>query len=247
VQVTPCDIVAFAAHPDDVELTCGGTLALAAEQGWKAGACDFTRGELSTRGTPEVRAREAEEAAKVLGLSCRVNLGLPDGHLRDTDEARQLVVRVIRLMRPRVVIAPQLADHHADHIAVGEIVSRSLYLAGVARYAPGEEPWRPHVLLHYVGGQAVVPSLIVDISSVHEKRMRAIRCHASQFHRPGANEPPTRISHPDFLAAIEATSRRHGFLIGVPFGEAFTTAGPVPVQDLVSLYARKPWEHPRGT
>jgi bacillithiol biosynthesis deacetylase BshB1 len=236
-----CDIVAFTAHPDDVELNVGGTLALAGEQGWRAGAVDFTRGELSTRGTPEIRAKEAEAAARVLGLACRLNLALPDGHLHDTDDSRKAAVRILRQLRPRVVLAPPLADHHADHMAVAAIVRNSLYLAGVENYLPDLEPWRPHVLLHYLGSRAALPALVVDITSVYARRVEAIRCYRSQFHQEGSTERPTHISHPDFLGAIEGTSRRYGALIGVKYGEAYTTPEPVPVIDLVSLYARAPW------
>src|SRR2546425_1204071 len=173
-NITPCDIVAFTAHPDDMELNCGGTLALSARQGWKTCAVDFTRGELSTRGDPETRATEAEAAAKVLGLACRLNLGLPDGHLHDTDENRKTVVHLLRSLRPRVVLAPPLWDHHPDHVAVGTLLSMSYYLAGVAKYLPGEEPWRPSGLLHYHGSRAAIPSIVVDITSVYESRREAI-------------------------------------------------------------------------
>lgn len=244
-NITPCDIVAFTAHPDDMELNCGGTLALAAKQGWKACAIDFTRGELSTRGNPEMRAKEAEASARALGLTCRSNLGLPDGHLHDTDENRKAVVRLLRLMRPRVVIAPPIVDHHPDHVAVGTLLSRSFYLSGVAKYLPGEEPWRPNGLLHYLGSRAAVPSLVVDITSVYDARREAILSYVSQFHREGSLERPTRISHPGFLPAIEGRARAFGALIGVTFGEAYTMEEPVPVRDLVSLYTLTPWAEPK--
>ena len=244
-EFTPCDIVAITAHPDDMEICCGGTLALAVQQGWKAGAVEFTRGELGTRGTVAVRSREAEDAARVLGLSCRLNLELPDGHLHDSDEARKLVVRVLRLMRPRVVIAPPLRDHHPDHIAVAEIVSRSMHLSGVAKCVPELEPWRPHVLLHYLSGtRPLAPSLVVDISSVFEQRTKAMMCHRSQFFAEGSTERKTRIAHPDFPKVIEGRLRHFGGLIGVAFAEAFSTEEPVPVADVVALYARTPWAHP---
>lgn len=252
-EAEPCDIVAFTAHPDDVELNCSGTLAAAAAQGRKAGVVDFSRGELGTRGTPEIRAREAAAAARALGLTCRINLGLPDGHLRDNDEARGLVVRLLRAMRPRVVIAPPLVDHHADHMAVAETVSRSFYLAGVARYgmpqsdatAPEEAtaPWRPRALLHYTGSQITAPDVVVDITDVYEARKKAILCFASQFYKDGSDELPTRIAHPDFFDALEGRARHFGALIGARYGEAYTTPEPVGVTDLVSLYDREAWKH----
>jgi bacillithiol biosynthesis deacetylase BshB1 len=176
----------------------------------------------------------------VLGLECRVNLELPDAHLRDSDESRKLVVRLLRKMRPKVVIAPPLFDHHPDHMAAAEIIQRCFYLAGVEKYAAGDAPWRPHALIHYMGSGAVTPDLVVDISAVHDAKMEAIRCYRSQFYREDASERPTRISHPDFLPTIEGMSRRMGFLIGVAHGEGFTSSAPVPVSNPVALYTPAP-------
>jgi bacillithiol biosynthesis deacetylase BshB1 len=193
----------------------------------------------------EIRREEAECAAGVLGLATRLNLDLPDGGLRDTDEARRQVVHVLRTLRPRVVVAPPLDDHHTDHRAAAEILSRCLYLSGVAKYGDGGEPWRPHVLLHTLGTLPAVPDLIVDISAVYELRQRAIACYRSQFFRDGAEDgPPTRISHPDFLDSLDGTCRYFGSLIGVARGEAFTSTLPVPVQDPVSQYSTEPWKFP---
>jgi len=251
VSATPlaCDIVAFMAHPDDAELLCGGTLALSVARGSRAAVVDFTRGELGTRGSEEIRAAEAAAAARVLGLTCRVNLGLPDGHLHDGDEHRKAVVRLLRRMRPRVVLAPPCEDHHADHVAVATILERSVYLSGVARYVPELPPWRPHALLHAVGSRAAVPDLVVDVSSVIETRRAAIACFRSQFFRDdddddgdSAAPPRTRISHPEFLEWLDGALRRFGFLIGVSHGEAYTSAAPVPVTDPVALFDREPWE-----
>jgi LmbE family N-acetylglucosaminyl deacetylase len=147
-------------------------------------------------------------------------------------------------MRPKVLIAPPLEDHHADHMAVAAILARCLYLAGVAKYAPGDDPWRPHALLHTIGSRPAVPSLIVNVTSVYETRVKAIQCYRSQFHDETSKEPVTRISHPEFLEAIDGIARRNGAFIGVPFGEAFTVREPIPIADPVALYSRKPWEHP---
>ncbi|MCZ6792648.1 MAG: bacillithiol biosynthesis deacetylase BshB1 [Planctomycetota bacterium] len=238
----PCDLVVFAAHPDDAELNCGGTLLLGADQGWKTAVVDFTRGELSTRGTPERRANETDEASHVLGLSYRVNLGLADGHLHDSDENRQAVVRLLRSMRPRVVIAPPLEDHHADHVAVARILESSLYLSGVEKYCPDADPWRPHTLLHYVGSRSVAPQIVVDISSVHERRTRAVLSYRSQFHDPQSEERPTRISHPEFLDWVNGALKHYGLLIGASYGEGYTSPEPVPVFNLVEQLGRVRWE-----
>jgi bacillithiol biosynthesis deacetylase BshB1 len=241
----PCDLLVLVAHPDDAELNCGGTLALSAVQGWKTGVVDFTRGELGTRGTPEIRGEEAAAAARVLGLTYRINLGLPDGHLRDTDEARRLVVELLRAMRPSVVIAPPREDHHSDHAAAAEIVANSFYLAGVGKYCPGLEPWRPHALLHYAGSRAAVPQIVVDTTSVHERRMEAVRCYRSQLYNPESREGATRIALPEFLDWIEGKLSRHGFLIGARYGEAYTSPDPVPISDPVRILGRGKWEkHP---
>ena len=242
-EAQPCDIVAFAAHPDDVELNCAGTLALAVKQGHRAGVVDFCRGELGTRGTPESRDQESAAAAEVLGLTCRVNLQLRDGHLRDDDESRALVVRALRRMRPTVVIAPPPAnDHHADHVATGQTVSNSFYLAGVRKYVPGDEPWRPHALLHYCGSRLTAPTLVVDVSEVYDVRTQAALCYRSQFYQEGSTEPETRIAHPEFLEAIDARARHFGMSIGVKYGEAYIAPEPVPVRDLVELFGKTPWE-----
>ena len=238
----PCDLVVFAAHPDDAELTCGGLLLASRHQGWRTAVVEMTRGELGTRGTPEIRARECEEAAKILGLTVRTNLGLPDGGLRDTDEARRAVVRAIRSLRPRLVVAPPLrSDHHPDHIATGEILERSIYLAGIRKFVPDLEPFRPRALVHYMGTRLTgPPAFIVDVSPFMEDRRRAILCHASQVGPAAPDEPPTRIGHPEFLSAIEARLRHFGWMIGVSHGEAFTMETPVPVGDLVGLFGTEP-------
>ena len=238
----PCDLVVFVAHPDDAELTCGGTLLVARNRGWKTAVVEMTRGELGTRGTVEIRARECEDAAKVLGLTYRGNLGLPDGGVRDTDEARRGVVRMLRAMRPRLVLAPPIwSDHHPDHLATGELLKRSLYLSGIGKLVPELPPYRPRALLHYMGSRVQQPTLIVDVSSVIEERRKAVLCHASQVGPATREEPVTRISHPDFLSAVDARLRHYGWMIGVPYGEAYTTESPIPVGDLVGLFQLDPW------
>ena len=247
----PCDLVAFMAHPDDAELICGGTLALAARQGWRVGVVDMTRGELGTRGTPQLRREEALEAAGVLGLTCRVNLDLPDGHVRDDDSTRRLVVGQLRVLRPRVVITMPREDHHADHGATGTVVERSLYLAGVAKYAasgdPGADaaPHRPNALLHAITSRPTEPSLVVDISEVIETRRKAIACYTSQFWQEDSSEPATRIAHPQFQEWVEGGLRRFGFLIGATWGEGFQSALPIPSTDIVRQFERTPWQAPQ--
>ncbi len=239
------DLAVFTAHPDDAELCCGGLLILSAEQGWRTAVVDLTRGELGTLGSPELRAQEAEAASRILGLSLRRNLGLPDGRLFDTDENRRHIVRTVRELRPRLVIAPPGEDHHPDHLATSELVRRSFHLCGIGKYLPELEPWRPRGLLTYAGSRPFIPQLVVDISAVIERRMQAVRCYSSQFHQPGNPQPadssPVRIAAPYFLDTLEGRLAYFGSLIGVPYGEAYSGELPLPVTDLVRLFEKEPW------
>jgi len=241
-NLQPCDLVVFVAHPDDAELTSGGLLLVSRNKGWKTAVVEMTRGELGTRGTPEIRARECEAAARVLGLTVRANLGFPDGGVRDSDDARRAVVRTIRALRPRVVVAPPWNDdHHPDHLGTGDLLRKSFYLSGIRKFVSELDPHRPRALVHYMGTRVRRPTFVVDVSSVMEERRAAVACHASQVGPPGPGEPPTRIGHPDFLSAVDARLKHYGWMIGVPYGEPFTMDTPFPVTDLVGLLEIDPW------
>lgn len=237
-----CELVVFSAHPDDAELCCGGLLAKTARQGRRAAVVDLTRGELGSLGTPEIRTREAEAAAQVLGLAHRANLGLPDGAIRDTDANRALVVRAIRELRPYVVVCPPTLDHHPDHMGVAELVRQSFYLCGIRNYLPELPPCKPKVLLHHFGSRAMQPQIVVDVSDVFETRMRAVRCYESQFAASQPADFPVRIASGRFLESIEATLKYYGSLIGVAYGEPYLSELPLPVTDLVSLFEIEPWK-----
>ena len=179
------DILAIAAHRDDVELTCGGTLAKAARAGHRVGILDLTQGEMGTRGDAATRAAEAERAAKALGVALRLNAGMRDAHLSNDESSRKKIVEFIRRMRPRVVILPFAVGRHPDHRIASELGRDACYLAGLAKYAPGKggEPHRPYKLLYALAYREdpVKPTFVVDISDVFETKMQAIRCYASQF------------------------------------------------------------------
>lgn len=239
-EIPSVDLVVFAAHPDDAELNCGGLLLTSRARGWKTAVVDATRGELGSLGTVETRREEARQAAEVLGLTTRLQLGLPDGGVRDTEASREAVISTIRRLRPRVVVAPPRDDHHPDHSALGELLDRCFYLTGIARVVPGVAPHRPAALLHHGGTRPFVPDLIVDVTEVIEDRRRAIECYVSQF-RPEKPRPGIRISSRHFLDSVEGRLRHFGSLIGVPHGEPYTTAGPLPVGDPVSLFESEPW------
>jgi N-acetylglucosamine malate deacetylase 1 len=237
---TELDALAVFSHPDDAELTAAGTLLKLKSLGYRTGVLDMTRGEMGTRGTPEGRAEEAREAARIMGLNVRLNLEQPDGHVWLTEEARTRMVRVIRTYKPRVIFTSHWDDPHPDHAATSRIVREAARLASMRRYdeAEGQGAVRMPALAHSVYSRLVPPSFIVDVSEFVEQKMRAIRAHASQFYRPEASEPSTRISEKGFLDQIEYRMRYYGSLIGVAAGEAFYVREALNVEDPVDLLTR---------
>jgi bacillithiol biosynthesis deacetylase BshB1 len=227
------DVLAVFSHPDDAELTVAGTLLKLKSLGYRTGVLDMTRGEMGTRGTPEGRAEEAREAARLMRLDARLNLEQPDGHVMLTDDARRALVRVLRSVRPRVVFTSHWDDPHPDHAATARLVREAARLASMRRY--DEEQGQAHVpmpaLAHAVYSRLVVPSFVVDVSEFVEAKMSAIRAHTSQFYREGADEPETRISDKNFLAQMEYRMRYYGSLINVAAGEAFYVREALNVED----------------
>lgn len=228
------DLLAFGAHPDDVELSCGGLLAQSAKRGRSVAIVDLTRGELATNGTPAERADEAEAAAEALGVPVRENLELPDGGLTVEDpDQLAAVVEAMRHHRPAVALGPWVEARHPDHAAAGRLVERAVFLAGVARFRPElGAPHRPQRLVFYPQRVEVVPSFVVDVSAVYEQKAAAIACHRSQF--GGADGArPTLINAPLGLEAFEVRDRYWGATIGVRHGEPYRIRGPVPLADPV--------------
>ena len=245
----PLDVLALAAHPDDVELCAGGTMCLLARQGYRTGVVDFTRGELGTRGTPEGREREAAAAAEVLGLAARENLGIPDGDIQNTRENQLRVIRAVRRHRPAVVLTTAETVRHPDHGDATRLSVDALFYAGLAKIettdddgAP-QEPWRPHHVLHYMQALDFEPTFVVDVSDVWDQRMDALLAFESQFYQGGegeGDEPETYISNPGFLQWVEARARVYGYRIGATYGEPFLYRhGPVGVSDLVATLNRE--------
>jgi len=230
------DLLAIAAHPDDAELTCGGTLALAVRQGYRVGILDLVAGETGTSGSAAVRHREATRAAKVLGVHARENAGLHDAHLHNTDETRRALVTWIRRFRPRTVILPFPVGRHPDHRLASEVARDACYLAGLARYdAPGRAH-RPHKILYALAYREdpVKPTFVVDVSATFAAKLRAIHCYRSQF--DGAAQAgeifPTGQRLYDL---IETQSAHYGSLIRTRYGEPFFTQETVRVDDVVEL------------
>jgi bacillithiol biosynthesis deacetylase BshB1 len=230
------DAVFLGAHPDDVELTCGGLAALLARHGHAVAIVDLTRGELGTRGDVETRAREAQDAARALGVAVRECLGLPDGGLDRHARAQvTAVVECLRRHRPSLVVAPHRDDDHPDHVEASHLVTRACYLAGLAKFPAAGERWRPGRLLYALYRGPVTPHLVVDVSAVWEARMAALRAHASQLD-PAAG-PSTYLTAPGFLAEVEARARVHGALAGGVHGEAYRSRGPLAIRDASALLA----------
>jgi len=231
------DVLAVAAHPDDAELSVGGTLARMAELGYRTGVLDLTRGEAGTRGTPAARAEEAARAAAVLGLAARENLGLADAHVRADEESRALLVQVLRRLRPRVVLAPHWEDPHPDHAHASRLVREAAHLAGLAKYdaGAGQARFRPNCVAYFLFPRTVAPSFIIDTSGTAARKWEAIRCHASQFFNPRSAEPESRVSTEQFLREVEARDRYFGALIGASHGEAFLVREALNVADPVAL------------
>ena len=234
------DVLAVFSHPDDAELTAAGTLVKLKHLGYRTGVLDMTRGEMGTRGTPEVRAEEAREAARIMGLDVRLNLEQPDGHVWLTEAARTALVRVIRAYRPKVILTAHWDDPHPDHSNTARLVREAARLASMRRYdeEAGQGAVRVPALAHSAYSRLVVPSFIVDISDHVEDKMRAIRAHRSQFYDPDSKDPVTRISEENFLGQLEHRWRYVGSLIGVAAGEAFYVREALNVHDPVALLAR---------
>lgn len=235
------DILAFAAHPDDTELSCAGTLAMHISKGDKVGVIDFTRGEMGTRGTPEIREEEATASAKILGLSIRENLEFEDAYFVN-DKAHQLkVVAAIRKYQPEVILANAIYDRHPDHGRASKLAVDACFLSGLAKVETvnsdgnDQKPWRPRAVYHYIQSQFITPDFIVDVSDHWETKMNAIKAFKSQFFDPNSKEPETYISSPQFMEMLESRGKELGHSIGVKYGEGFTKDRNLGVKNLLDL------------
>jgi len=233
------DVLAIAAHPDDAELTCGGTLARCAEQGYAAGVLDLTRGETASRGSPELRAEEAERAGRILGLSVRENAALPDARLVNDEASRARLISAIRRLRPRTVILPFPRGRHPDHRVAAELGRDACFLAGLKEYGDGSAH-RPHKILYALSYREdpVKPTFVVPLTEAqHDRKMEAIRCYASQFEGKDSAGEVFPTGQP-LYERIETQGRHYGSLIRRPFGEPFFTEETLAIDDVVELPVR---------
>lgn len=238
--MTQVDILAVFAHPDDLELYVSGTMLKMSSLGYRTGALDVTRGEMGTRGTVEGRAVEAENAAKILKLDLRENLGLADGHVFVNDEARTALVRALRHLKPKVILTHQSGDTHPDHDHIATLVRECSRLVAMRNYDPetGDEKFPPPIVAHAVFSRRITPSFIVDISDHLDERMEAIKAHRSQFYDPNSTEPETMLTGKSYLEDIESRARYFGQLIGVRAGEPFYVHEALNVHDPIDLLSR---------
>lgn len=214
-------LVVFGAHPDDAELAAGGILAKLARQGYRVGIVDATRGEAGTRGTPEIRAREASRASRILGLAVRENLGLADGYVEANEESRRAVVQAIRSLRPEIVVVPNGASRHPDHRALFTLVRDACFLSGLRRWRAAGDPWKPRRLLFALAFQNVSPRFLVDISDVYDVKERAIRAYTSQIASiKGLGD--VRAAGRPLLESVRIIHGYYGWLIGRRYAEPFT-------------------------
>lgn len=234
------DILAIGVHPDDVELAAGGTIISQVKQGKSVNIVDLTRGELGTRGSVEIRAREAEAAAKILGVQERINLALKDGFISCSQTDLLKLIAAIRHFKPQIVLGNSIKDRHPDHGDAAKFIAKACFLAGLVKIessynGAAQEPHRPTAIYHYIQDRFIQPHFVVDITPHFEKKMEAILAFKSQFHNPDSNEPETPISTADFLKFLESRAREMGRMIGTTFGEGFTTDRPPGITNLQHL------------
>jgi N-acetylglucosamine malate deacetylase 1 len=232
----PVDVLAIAAHPDDVEMTCGGTLVQLRARGRRFGIVDLTRGEMGTRGNEETRRREAERAAEILGAEFRETLDFGDGGIAESREHELVLMDVIRREKPRLVLTSYPEDRHPDHARGGRLVTASAFYAGLRKIETAHPAHRPQQTIYFSTAYLHEPDFIVDITPAMETRRAAIRAFMSQFHREDSEEPQTIVSQRMFLETIDARARHFGFLIGTEFGEGFMARRPPRVDDLIGAF-----------
>lgn len=251
------DVLAIGVHPDDVELGCAGALINEISNGKKAGILDLTRGELGTRGSAETRDEEAKNAAAIIGVAVRENLGMRDGFFSNDEAHQLLLVQAIRKYKPEIVFANVLADRHPDHGRAGHLIETACFLSGLVKIVTTDsggdpqEKWRPKYVLHYIQDWYHEPDLLIDVSAVFDQKMESIRAYTTQFHVPrgrgakggdanGADETDddglqTYISTPDFLESVVARARMLGKRIGVKYAEGFISDKKIGIRNLDAL------------
>lgn len=234
------DILAFGAHPDDVELGAAGTIAKEVSLGKKVGIIDLTRGELGTRGSAEIRDEEARKGAEILGVAVRENLCFRDGFFVNDEKHQMEIIKMIRKYKPEIVLCNAVNDRHIDHSKGSKLVSDACFLSGLIKVeteldGSKQEHWRPKQVYHYIQWQSIEPDFVVDISGFMDKKLEAVLAYSSQFHDPSSKEPVTLITSKNFLDSVTYRSQDLGRLVGVDFAEGFTTERYLAINSLNDL------------
>ncbi len=234
------DILVIAAHPDDAELSCSGTIASHVAMGYKVGILDFTQGEMGTRGTSAIRLEESADAARILGLSSRDNLGFADVFFSEDRGHQVAIARIIRKYKPEIVLANAVTDRHPDHGKGGSLATKACFVSGLRMLETeyegiAQEAWRPKAVYHYIQNNYIEPDFVVDITAFWETKKASIMAFKSQFFDPQSQEPESFISRPDFLDFIEARAREFGHKISAKYGEGFTVERAAGVKNLFDL------------
>lgn len=238
------DVLAIGAHPDDIELSCGGTIAKLVNDGHKVAIADITQGELGTRGTKEIRAKEASAAARILGIAARRNLKIPDGDIELNKTNIRKVITLIRELRPKILIIPHSVERHPDHVHAHRLCKESWYYAGLGKIettleGTRQKPHRPDNFFEFMQWFEFTPSFIVDISGTFDTKMKAIKAHASQFYNPKSKDPETLLSRPEFLERIQTDCEYYGKKIGSKYGEPFYSWTPLGVKTIFDFVLTK--------
>ncbi len=233
-------VLAFGVHPDDVELSCSGTLLVEKSRGHSTGIVDLTRGELGTRGTAETRDKEAADSAEILGVDIRENLGMKDGFFVNDEAHQRQVISMIRKYQPEIILCNAPEDRHPDHGRSASLVADAAFLSGLRKInteldGQQQEAWRPKYVLHYIQDRYLKPDVVIDISSFFDKKMEAVKAFKTQFHNPGIDEPQTYISTPGFLDSIKYRAQMFGKLIGVDYAEGFISSKTIGIRSLNDL------------
>lgn len=234
------DILAIGVHPDDVELSCAGTLLKQIHSGHTAAVVDLTKGELGTRGSATTRIAEADAAAKIMGITHRMNLGMRDGYFQHNEHNINKIISAIRRFRPKVVLANAVRDRHPDHGRASKLIADACYYSGLAKISTtynrqAQEKWRPDAVYHYIQDYSLKPDLIVDVSGFESQKLKAIMAYKTQFFDPNSAEPNTPISSQAFMDILMTRMQEWGRLIGVSHAEAYTCARPIGTSNLLSL------------
>ncbi|KAA1245341.1 bacillithiol biosynthesis deacetylase BshB1 [Aquimarina sp. RZ0] len=234
------DILAIGAHPDDVELSCSGTIAKEIDNGKKVGILDLTRGELGTRGTPEIRDQEAKDAAAILGVSIRENLGFRDGFFSNNEEHQLAIIQIIRKYQPEIVLCNAISDRHIDHGKGSKLTSDACFLSGLRKIETfinnkPQDPWRPKMVYHYIQWENIEPDFVVDISGYTDKKMESVMAYKSQFYDENSNAPSTPISSKNFKESILYRAADIGRIINVAYAEGYTVERYVAVDSIFDL------------